>query len=230
MWSRRLLVAGAVAVLVGGVLVYSLIQVRVYTAEAVVDVDFQQALRADEAPESFLREITTAVDNAELWRAASREAGWTDDADELRQQLDVEPFVEQNGETVLLIRFSASTSEFPTSTAEDSARIANIYARLFVERIQQLGDGQLAGVTVSADAVLASEAVPPERSSGSSLILYAILATVGGVLIGGVGALLLDSRARRWRGVRDAELTLRAPVIGVIPDFTSGEEETGSEA
>jgi hypothetical protein len=43
--------------------------------------------------------------------------------------------------------------------------------------------------------------------------------------VGGGGALLLESRARSWRGARDAELTLRAPVLGVIPDYSSVGEE-----
>ncbi len=45
---------------------------------------------------------------------------------------------------------------------------------------------------------------------------------------------MLESRARRWRGSKDAELTLRAPVLGVIPyypadsleDFSSHEGDT----
>jgi hypothetical protein len=43
----------------------------------------------------------------------------------------------------------------------------------------------------------------------------------GGLLVGGIGALFLEGRARRWSGSRDAELTLRAPVLGVIPDFSN---------
>jgi capsular polysaccharide biosynthesis protein len=45
-----------------------------------------------------------------------------------------------------------------------------------------------------------------------------------GLLIGGAGALLLEGRARSWRDARDAELTLRAPVLGVIPDYSHIEE------
>ena len=33
--------------------------------------------------------------------------------------------------------------------------------------------------------------------------------------------MLLEGRARSWRDARDAELTLRAPVLGVIPDYSS---------
>jgi capsular polysaccharide biosynthesis protein len=65
--------------------------------------------------------------------------------------------------------------------------------------------------------------VPP---SSLRLLLYAAAAVAAGVLAGGAGALFLEGRARSWRGARDAELTLRAPVLGVIPDYSSvGEED-----
>ncbi len=37
--------------------------------------------------------------------------------------------------------------------------------------------------------------------------------------MGGSVTLALESRTRKWRGAKDAELTLRAPVLGVIPDY-----------
>jgi capsular polysaccharide biosynthesis protein len=45
-----------------------------------------------------------------------------------------------------------------------------------------------------------------------------------GLLVGGAVALLREGRARSWRDAHDAELTLRAPVLGVIPDYSSIEE------
>jgi capsular polysaccharide biosynthesis protein len=56
-------------------------------------------------------------------------------------------------------------------------------------------------------------------------LLYALAAAAAGVLAGGVGALLLEGRTRSWRDARDAELTLRAPVLGVIPDYSSVRED-----
>ena len=67
------------------------------------------------------------------------------------------------------------------------------------------------------------------------MFLLTLAAGTWGLLLGGVGALVLESRARRWRGCsKDAELTLRAPVLGVIPyyptdsleDFSSHEGDT----
>jgi hypothetical protein len=45
------------------------------------------------------------------------------------------------------------------------------------------------------------------------------------VVLGGAAALLIEDRTRSWRDARDAELTLRAPVLGVIPDYSSVERE-----
>ncbi|HEX5974987.1 MAG TPA: hypothetical protein VFY57_07495, partial [Rubrobacteraceae bacterium] len=81
----------------------------------------------------------------------------------------------------------------------------------------------LSGGTLAADAVVEHRAAPP---SSLRLLLYAAAAVVAGILAGGAGALLLEGRARSWRGAHDAELTLRAPVLGVIPDYSSvGEED-----
>ena len=52
-------------------------------------------------------------------------------------------------------------------------------------------------------------------------LIYAAVAAVAGLLIGGAAALVLEGRASGWRGVRDAELTLRVPVLGAIPDYSS---------
>jgi capsular polysaccharide biosynthesis protein len=52
-------------------------------------------------------------------------------------------------------------------------------------------------------------------------LIYAAVAAGAGLLLGGAVALILEGRASGWRGVRDAELTLRAPVLGAIPDYSS---------
>ena len=62
----------------------------------------------------------------------------------------------------------------------------------------------------------------PESRSDQRVFLAALAAGCGGLLVGGIGALFLEGRARRWSGSRDAELTLRAPVLGVIPDISNG--------
>jgi capsular polysaccharide biosynthesis protein len=90
---------------------------------------------------------------------------------------------------------------------------------LFVERVDDLGDKPLADGIPVAEASVEQKAVP----GGSSLrpLIYAAIAAGAGLLLGGAAALLLEGRASGWRGVRDAELTLRAPVLGSIPDYSS---------
>jgi hypothetical protein len=80
----------------------------------------------------------------------------------------------------------------------------------------------------AADAAVERKAAPPERSSLRPL-LYAAVAAGAGLLLGGAAALLLEGRASGWRGVRDAELTLRAPVLGTIPDYSPASSEGEGE-
>jgi capsular polysaccharide biosynthesis protein len=96
---------------------------------------------------------------------------------------------------------------------------------LFVERVESLNDQRLAGGALAADARLERRASAPESASGPGPLLYALVAVAAGMLLGGGIALLLESRANNWRDARDAELTLRAPVLGVIPEYPSGEED-----
>ena len=92
-----------------------------------------------------------------------------------------------------------------------------------MNRVERLDGGQLAG-RVSADAAVERKAAPPERLSLRPLI-YAAFAAWAGLLLGGAAALLLEGQARGWRGVRDAELTLRVPVLGIIPDYSQASPE-----
>jgi len=116
----------------------------------------------------------------------------------------------------MLVRFSGHEPEL-------AAQAANVYAKLFVKRVKLLDGGQLDGGVTAANAAVERKATPPERSSLRPLI-YAAVAAGAGLLLGGAAALLLEGRASGWRGVRDAELTLRAPVLGTIPDYSSTED------
>jgi capsular polysaccharide biosynthesis protein len=51
-------------------------------------------------------------------------------------------------------------------------------------------------------------------------LIYAAMAAGAGLLLGGAVALILEGRARGWRDVRDAELTLKVAVLGSIPDYS----------
>lgn len=208
------MVLGSVLVLVVLVLLFSLFREPVYVAEATVSIEPRERLRDEGEKEAFLQEVLGAVATEDLLREVMRRSGWKAGIAEFRERLEAAPFTTQNGELGLRVRFSGSGSE-------QAARAANAYAELFVQRVGRLNDERLAGGALAADASVERRAVPPE---GSRLLLYSAAAVGLGVLAGGVGALLIESRARSWRDARDAELTLRAPVLGVIPDYSSIEE------
>jgi capsular polysaccharide biosynthesis protein len=216
LWGRRLLVVGIVLSAVLLALLFVLIRGPVYTAEAAVGIEPRESLASDEERVAFVEEVQGAVVTEELLRGVMRRAGWEADPGEFKERLDPQ-IVAQGGETGLRVRFS-------DPQPEQAARAANAYAELFVERVERLNENRLAGGALAADAAVERRATPPE-GSGLRLLLYAAAAVAAGVLAGGAGALLLEGRARGWRDVRDAELTLRAPVLGVIPDYSSAREE-----
>jgi uncharacterized protein involved in exopolysaccharide biosynthesis len=216
LWGRRLLVAGMVLSLVLVALLFGLSREPVYTAEAVVSIEPRERLVSDQEKEAFVEEVRgTVVATDGFIQEVMRRAGWEMASREFKDRLDFETMT-QGDETGMQVRFSASDPE-------QAARAANAYAELFVERVERLNEDRLTGGTLAASADVERRAVPP---SSLRLLLYAAAAVAAGVLAGGAGALLLEGRARSWRGARDAELTLRAPVLGVIPDYSSvGEED-----
>ena len=211
LWGRRLLVVGIVVSLVLLALLFALFRDPVYTAEAAVSVEPHERTVSDEERAAFVEQVrNTVVATDGFMQEVMRRAGWESDIKEFRERLDFET-VPRGDETVMLVRFSASEPE-------QAARAANAYAELFVGRVETLNDGQLA-----MDAVVERRTAPP--TSSARLLLYAAAAVAAGVLAGGAGALLLEGRTRSWRDAHDAELTLRAPVLGVIPDYSSVGEE-----
>lgn len=216
LWSWRRLVVAVVLTLLIGAIILGMFEERVYTAEAVVKVVPQQEISTENL-EPFVQEVQGAVDTENLLRDVRRETGWGGDRGEFRDRFDVEPFVMGDGQAGLRVRFSGSGPE-------EAARAANAYATLFVKRVERLNDQRLAGGALAADARLEREASPPTSASGPGPLLYALAAVAVGMVLGGAVALLLESRANSWRDARDAELTLRAPVLGVIPEYPSREE------
>jgi capsular polysaccharide biosynthesis protein len=211
-------VIGSVLIVVLVVLLFSLLREPVYVAEATVNIEPREQLSDEGEEEAFLQEVLGDVATEDLLREVVRRAQWEAGLAEFRERLEVDPFTTQNGELGLRVRFSGSGPE-------QAARAANAYAELFVQKVERLNDARLAGGALAADASVERRAVPPEGST-SRLLLYAVAAAGIGVLAGGVGALLIEGRTRSWRDARDAELTLRAPVLGVIPDYSpSGEED-----
>ncbi len=211
-----MLVAGVVIVTASAALLFGLLREPVYTAEAAVNIKPREELIGNDDREAFMDDVIRTVATEDLLRGVMRRAGWQDGLAEFRERLEVDTFVSRSGETGLRVQFS-------DPQPERAARAANAYAELFVEKVERLNDERLAGGALAADASLERRATPPEGSALRLLIYTAVAATVG-LLVGGGLALLLEGRARSWRGARDAELTLRAPVLGVIPDYSSLEE------
>ncbi len=216
--ERRVLVVGLTVALVLGVVAVSLFQEPVYTAEAVVYVSLQEDPGTTFDPQSFFSNVVGAVTGGGLMREVMKKAGWKAGVEGFRQRLDVKPVISQGGESSLEVRFSGSS-------AGQAARSANSYAYLFVERVGKLGQNRLAGGTLNADARVERRAVPPVRKSSPRILLRTAVALFSGLLLGMGGALFLESRARGWRGVRDAEMTLKVPVLGAIPEYDAAGEE-----
>ena len=213
---RSLLVVGVVLVLVGIALLFGLFREPVYTAEAKVSVRPQEELEGEEARLGFLEEVRGAVVTQEMLGEVRERAGWEAGPKAFSERLDPRPFVNTDGGSGLQIQFSSSEPG-------QAALAANAYAELFVEGIEDLGDRPLADGVPVAEAVVEQKAVPGDYSPRP--LIYAAIAAGAGLLVGGAAALILEGRASGWRGVRDAELTLRVPVLGTIPDYSSKRTE-----
>ena len=210
LWERRILVAGCTFLFLAAALLYAFSKEPVYTAEATLSVRSEEGIApvVGNANEVFSRLRGSTITDG-LSEEAARRAGWESSQSDFNERLYWEP---ANNEEVK-VGFSARTPE-------EAARAANAYAEVLVERVTEF-EGRLAGGTVAVDTGVKKAAEPPENRSDQRVFLAALAAGCGGLLVGGIGALFLEGRARRWSGSRDAELTLRAPVLGVIPDFSS---------
>jgi uncharacterized protein involved in exopolysaccharide biosynthesis len=213
--GRRLLVVGVVLVLAGTALLFGLFREPVYTAEAAVRVEPQGGLNDEEVGEAFMQEVQGDVVTEEMLRKVRDRAGWEAGAAEFSERLDPQTFANRDGELGMLVRFSATEPG-------QAARAANAYAELFVEGVGRLDEERLAGGT-PVRASVEQRAMPGGFSPRP--LVYAAVAAGAGLLLGGAAALLLEGRASGWRGVRDAELTLGAPVLGTIPDYSSASPE-----
>jgi capsular polysaccharide biosynthesis protein len=213
---RRLLIVGVVLVLAGIALLFGLFREPVYTAEAKVSVRPQEELDSEEAKLAFLEEVRGAVVTQEMLSEVRRRAGWEAEPKAFSERLDPRTVVDTDDEPGLQIRFLGDEPG-------QAALAANAYAELFVEGVEDLGDRPLADGVPVAEAVVQQKALPGEYSPRP--LIYAAIAAGAGLLIGGAAALILEGRASGWRGVRDAELTLRVPVLGTIPDYSSKKTE-----
>jgi len=210
--SRRLLVVGAVLILAGIALLFGLFREPVYVAEARVSVVPQGKLEGEEARLAFLDEVRGNVVTQKMMAGVRREAGWEGGPKEFSERLDPETFAGRDGSSGLRVRFVGDEPG-------QAARAANAYAEAFVAGVEDLGDRPLAGGIPVARAGVDQRAVPGGYSPRP--LIYAAVAAGAGLLLGGAAALMLEARASGWRDVRDAELTLKVPVLGAIPDYST---------
>jgi capsular polysaccharide biosynthesis protein len=208
---RSLLILGVVLVLAGIALLFGLFSEPVYTAEATVRVSPQERLDGEEAKLAFLEEVRGAVVTQEMLREVRRRAGWEAAPQAFSERLEPRTVVGADDRPGLQIRFRGDEPG-------QAALAANAYAELFVEGVENLGHG-----VPAAGAVVEQKALRGDYSPRP--LIYAAIAAGAGLLIGGAAALILEGRASGWRGVRDAELTLRVPVLGTIPDYSSKKTE-----
>ncbi len=209
LWERRAVVVGCMILFLAVALLYGLSRESVYEAEATLSVRLdEEGIGIAENFEEILLGLRNSGAMSGLPEEAAQRAGWEGGTLDFDQRLQWERVSNDQ----VAVRFSAPRPEA-------AARAANAYAEVFVERIGEL-KGRLAGGTVAVHAEVEEAAELPEQRSELGVLVVVIAAGCGGLLAGGIGALVLESRARRWRGSRDAELTLRAPVLGVIPDYS----------
>lgn len=217
--GRRLLVVGAVVFLAGVALFFGLLREPTYTAEAVATFASGEGSGDANAGETFAREVFSRVTTPAAFSEGVRNrAGWNGTPEEFQDRLvGAETFVSEGGVMAMRVTFAGRTPA-------EAARVSNAYAAAFAKKAARLDGEQLSGGASVVDARVAQRAVPTEGSE-PGLFVYAAVAAGVGLLLGGAIALLLEGRTGGWRGVQDAEMTLRAPVLGSIPDYSSAENE-----
>jgi len=210
LWERRILVMGCTILFLAVALLYAFLKEPVYTAEATLSVRSEEGIApAAGNPDEVLSRLRDSTVMDGLSEEAASRAGWETNQSDFNDRLYWNPV---NNEEVEI--------GFSGRTPEEASGAANAYTEILVERVGEL-EGRFAGGTVAIDAEIERAAEPPQRRSDRRVLFLAVIAAGGGgLLVGGLGALFLEGRARRWSGSRDAELTLRAPVLGVIPDFS----------
>lgn len=164
--------AGVVLALILVAAVFGLRGDRLYTAEASVSVRPQEGSGTSGDSEAFVEEVLGEVIAPDFWRDVMREAGWTEGLEEFRERFHVERYNGSGGASDLRIRFSGSS-------AEEATRSANAYAEVFVDRVGQLNNRRLAGGTLAAEASV-EEYASPESGANYRLLLLAVATTVAG--------------------------------------------------
>lgn len=232
LWGRRLLVGGIAVAMMISVALLVLFWGPTYVARATLSVqatgdglgprepvsgeaDPDARVGAEQSSEALIQRVRDEVSQPELALETMRRVGYTASLREFNERLSV---ADDSRAGAILVSFSAEE-------AEEARRVANEYAKVFVERTDELNGQGLVGGTLGAEVEVVRQA-ELLRGQATTSLLYGAAAGLAGLLVGSGVAFALESRTRKWRGARDAELTLRAPVLGVIPDYAA-EEKVG---
>lgn len=213
LWSRKVLVLAVTALVTAAVAVYTFSGEPAYTAEAQVAIVPERPNVSQLELESFVEGVSIAVAaDDELLAEAANRSGWDAGPAAFRDALDPVYHAGNGRSGGVEVRFTASDPGM-------AARGANAYADLLTERVATL-EGQGISEQIATTAVTVTDrAEPGEVGQSGRPVLHLVAALLLGLLAGGVAATALDARTRSWRDARDAELTLRAPVLGTIPDY-----------
>ncbi|MGI8651003.1 MAG: Wzz/FepE/Etk N-terminal domain-containing protein [Rubrobacter sp.] len=213
LWGRRWMVLVATVLLVAGAAVYTFSQDPAYTAEARILISSESGSPAQAELETFLKNASGVIaSDDELLSEAVLRSGWQQGLPAFREGLNPEYYTQSNNVPGVRVRFTAQNPEI-------AARAANAYAELLAERISTLEAQGLAG-GVEAGAAVENRAEATSVSAERRPVVHLVLAGLFGLLVSAGAAILLDARTRSWRSARDAEITLYAPVLGTIPDYS----------
>ena len=217
--GRRLLVVGAVVFLAGVALFFGLVREPAYKADAAAAFVPGEISGDANAGETFAREVFSTVTTPAAFSEGVRSrAGWNGTPEDFRDRVvGAETFVTEGGTMGMRVTFAGRTPA-------EAARVANAYAAAFAREAARLDGGQLSGGASVVGAQVTQRAVPADGSEPGPVVYAAVAAGVG-LLLGGAVALLLEGRTGGWRDIQDAEMTLRAPVLGSIPDYSAAENE-----
>ena len=227
LWGRRTLVGSIALALMLSAILLTFFWGPTYVARSALSVtatdgglgpedpvvgkaDPSAQIGAEQSSEALINRVRDGVPQAEVSRQTMRQVGWTSGLQEFSERLEMENDY-RAGE--IQVSFSAEN-------AGEARRVADEYAEIFVERTKQLNRRGIVGGTLAAEVEVVQKA-ELFRGRASTQLLYGVAAGFAGLLLGSGVALTLDSGTRRWRGARDAELTLRAPVLGVIPAYVT---------
>lgn len=207
LWRRKWIVALTVLVATLGTYFIARSLPKVYTAEATLFVgdrgsrnsDFE-ALQSAQVLAKTYAELIQSEAVAEEVAAATPDPD--DDADELLGKMEFKPVTDTQ-----LIVIAAEGS----SPAEAAGR-ANTYGRVFVDYARQ----RLASQTQS-ELTLADEATEPGSATRPRPALYAAIAFVASLFLGGALALLRDRLDTRFGDDEQISRELEVPVLARVP-------------